>query len=284
MLFLWTCFFVLHLAQYRPHPALKDVVRFYYLIRSDQSGEHLLLDNHPQGAFDLIFVVDQGLRIENALTATQISNGILLIGQQQGKFTVKFPARTHLLGIVFEPEVFGRLFPLDLKDLRVSGENVHRELPEEARVLPEQLAACPDVQDQIRLLEAFVFGHMAKLASGEEMVDKVIRYIRTHQGPIRIPDLADEAAMSVRTLQRKLRQRLGVSPKTFSRIIRFNQVLAQLKASGGDWQTAMLQFGFYDQAHLIKDFKQFTGRSPGKFFQADKTLSDFFQGLKDRKD
>ncbi len=259
------------------------MVRFYYRILTGKSGEHVLLDNHPQGAFDLIFVVSEGMEVKNDRSATQIQSGILLIGQQQGVFSVRFPANSVLYVIVFEPEAFGRLFQMDLKELKASGENIQGDLPPAARILPERLSDAGEIE-WVQLLEEFVFGEIARQARGEDSVDRIIRYIRTQPGPVRIPDIADEAAMSVRTLQRKLRNRLGVSPKTFTRIFRFNQLLAQMKLDGGqNWQDAMHQLGYYDQAHLIKDFKQFTGRSPGRFFQEDKTLSDFFQGINENQ-
>ncbi len=69
--------------------------------------------------------------------------------------------------------------------------------------------------------------------------------------------------MSPRQLRRFFDTYIGFSPKTFSRIVRFQSVLAALRrAPQNDWNSLCFAFGYYDQAHFIHEFKEFYGLPP----------------------
>lgn len=70
--------------------------------------------------------------------------------------------------------------------------------------------------------------------------------------------------LSVKTLERRFRHDIGLTPKELGRIIRFNKLYAYLTGAGTfDWRQAVEKFGYYDQAHLINDFRHFMSMPPG---------------------
>jgi transcriptional regulator GlxA family with amidase domain len=91
-------------------------------------------------------------------------------------------------------------------------------------------------------------------------------YIVGRSGQVRVDDLAFNAAMSARQLRRLFLEQLGLSPKHFCRVIRFRHSLPKLRATGrGDWTEVALECGYYDQAHFIHEFREFSGYTPGEF-------------------
>lgn len=83
----------------------------------------------------------------------------------------------------------------------------------------------------------------------------------------RIADLERSTGLSSRQLERKFAQWVGISPKTFARIIRFKRVVAAAEASPAppDWARLAAEFNFADQPHLVREFKEFSDLSPVAF-------------------
>jgi AraC-like DNA-binding protein len=85
-------------------------------------------------------------------------------------------------------------------------------------------------------------------------------------GAMPIGQLAKEVGWSHKHLIAKFRQQVGLRPKTAARLIRFDRVLGRLdECRGLDWGVVAREAGYADQAHLIREFKQFTGATPTEF-------------------
>lgn len=95
--------------------------------------------------------------------------------------------------------------------------------------------------------------------------------------PIGIRRLAREAGMPERTLQRRFRAEVGLGPKVYQRVLRFRRAFALVSAApGGGLAAAAHRAGYYDQAHLNRDFRRFAGAPPRAFFRADPALAQAF--------
>ncbi|WP_334319738.1 AraC family transcriptional regulator [Termitidicoccus mucosus] len=85
-----------------------------------------------------------------------------------------------------------------------------------------------------------------------------------------VAQIAASAGMSVRTLRRVFDLAVGVSPKFFARVLRLQEVLAVMEAERAamDWADVAGRAGFADQAHLVREFREFTGRTPTAYWAA----------------
>jgi transcriptional regulator GlxA family with amidase domain len=102
--------------------------------------------------------------------------------------------------------------------------------------------------------------------SSPGLVQKVAAHIVANHGQVRVDDLAFDAGMSARQLRRVFVEQLGLSPKHFCRVIRFRQSLVRMRDTArGDLTQVALDSGYYDQAHFINEFREFSGYSPGEF-------------------
>jgi transcriptional regulator GlxA family with amidase domain len=85
---------------------------------------------------------------------------------------------------------------------------------------------------------------------------------------LRIEKLAYDANMSIKTFERKFTEQVGVSPKLFVRMIRFNKALSlKVSHSKKSWTSIAHMCGYFDQMHLIKEFILFSGETPSHFFK-----------------
>jgi AraC-like DNA-binding protein len=234
-------------ARYREHAApgrLRAHVECFWSLESGEAvPEYPVL---PDGCLDIVYSPGSGLQVVGAMT-------------QARKF--EFAAGERQMGVRFRPgmapgfvrapgsETTDRLLPLD----SVWGAK--------GRELAAQIADAKSAEQCIALLEAELVD-----ASEPGMVQKVSAYIVDLSGQVRVDDLAFDAGMSARQLRRLFLEQIGLTPKHFCRVIRFRHSLARLRNSRrGDWTDVALECGYYDQAHFINEFREFSGYTPGEF-------------------
>lgn len=98
-------------------------------------------------------------------------------------------------------------------------------------------------------------------------------------GPLPVRVLAARLGVTLRTLERRMLDETGLGPKMLQRIIRFRRALRLLQRTPrGAWSRAAIMAGYFDQAHLIRDFSRFAGMPPSAYLQADAPLSRAIQG------
>ena len=92
-------------------------------------------------------------------------------------------------------------------------------------------------------------------------------------------DICRNEGFSKSTLERNFKEFVGIGVKQYHRILRFHHLLTQLKHQKDfrHWTEVACQFGYYDQAHFIKDFKAFYGKTPSEFSTNDELMSNMVQ-------
>lgn len=97
--------------------------------------------------------------------------------------------------------------------------------------------------------------------------------------PLRIEALARSLGTTTRTLERRVTLATGLPPATLRRVMRFRRAFRRLEAAPrGTWAEVATRSGYADQAHLIRDFRQFAGEAPSNFFQAEPDLARAIMG------
>jgi AraC-like DNA-binding protein len=135
-------------------------------------------------------------------------------------------------------------------------------MPREHRSLVERLDAEPDWDARFDLIERLVAERVGR-ARRNQIVDWAYARIEGRGGALEIGGLADELGYSQTHLIKLFKEHVGVAPKVLARIIRFDRLMRHLKRGGsGSWADLALAFGYYDQAHLVREIRQFTGATP----------------------
>ncbi len=175
------------------------------------------------------------------------------------------------LATVFKPSGLAALFRRDMIELT-------DQLPDLASLvgvsqadrLTDQLRCAPSFDTQVSLLDAFFLNRLAgSLPQGIQIRSACQRLI-VSQGMERMTDLAHHTNMSQRSLERHFAQQVGLPPKTFARLKRFHHALSRLLDQSTFSGVAVAhQCGYYDQAHLIKEFNAFAGSPPSMIMPPD---------------
>ncbi|MDY8135884.1 helix-turn-helix domain-containing protein [Aquimarina sp. 2201CG5-10] len=82
--------------------------------------------------------------------------------------------------------------------------------------------------------------------------------------------------MNERNLERFFKTYIGLTPKFYSRVIRFSNIFKLIQQEGFNWASIAYLAGFYDQSHFIKNFKEFTGEEPSKYGFEEENMANFF--------
>jgi AraC-like DNA-binding protein len=129
--------------------------------------------------------------------------------------------------------------------------------------IEEKLAFAKTDKQRIKIVEQFLLSQLKHVQS-DKLIIEAIKLIHQSNGTIRIKELNEKLCISQSPFEKRFRKIVGTTPKKFASIIRFNSVLDNLDKSKSLTEICY-ENNFFDQAHFIKDFKQFTGATPEHF-------------------
>ena len=179
---------------------------------------------------------------------------------------------TETIGIEFNPQSVYRFFHFNLNEIQNQIYSLSDVLESAGKQLTEQIANATSVQQKIFLVQKFLLNQLA-LHDEDLIFEYCVKKIQSSKGTISIKELEKKTGYSSRWLNMKFNEKLGVSPKNLSSVIRFKQYYQKLI---NDDESSFFKNDFYelyyDQSHFIKAFKRFTGLPPTRF---EKQINNF---------
>ena len=116
---------------------------------------------------------------------------------------------------------------------------------------------------RVGVLENALLERLVSLTTDEGYAREAIRWIQDASGNVSIPQLSEHLGLSERRLQRLFRNEIGTSPKRFARIVRFQHARRAL-SRGVPGAAVAADLGYFDQAHLLRDHREFAGIRPSR--------------------
>jgi len=184
-----------------------------------------------------------GLHDTYALTET--------CGAQRGVQIDFSPVGAHLLFRLPMHELGGRVVTLEAL------------LGRAGLLLHEALALAEGWEGRFAVLDDFFLARLDDALSPVPSITRALGRLRATSGAIPVASLAAEVGCSRRHLTAGFREHVGVTPKLLARILRFQRAISLMDGPLG-WAEISHACGYYDQAHLIRDFQQFAGSAPGE--------------------
>jgi AraC-like DNA-binding protein len=244
-----------------PPPPLSDFIELIWLSEGyvqPHARERLL----PQGTVELVFNLgeepSQVYRGEEG--RPESFRGPLVSGPQAGFFAIDTARPASVLGVHFRP---GGAFPFfrppvgELQDTHVALDALWGRAAAE---LEERVREAPTPRAKFCAVEEVLLARASRPLERHPAVELALRRFRSgwRVGPVR-----EQVGLSERRFVEMFRAEVGLTPKLFCRVQRFQQAVRRLAAGGPlEWAALALDCGYYDQAHLIRDFRTFSGLSP----------------------
>jgi AraC-like DNA-binding protein len=170
------------------------------------------------------------------------------------------------LEVLLAPLGAYRLLGLPLDQLSGHTVDLVEVLGADGRRLAEQLRDTPSWRRRFALMDRFLLGRLDRGPRPAPEVARTWERLVATGGALPIRQLAREVGWSHRHLLTRFRQQVGLGPKTAARLVRFNGVWRRLDEDRPlDWGLVAAEVGYADQAHLVREFRQFTGTTPTGF-------------------
>lgn len=261
---------VLHLANSQPKtrlsrvfpsPALRPWIEQYWQVEWQFApDESHWQRNLPDPSVGIIF--EQGQRNTNSHS--------YIIGPVRGLFQRELSGSGKIIAVKFHPGGFYPWFKRPLNQLTDNKLPLEQLFDQPAK-LQAQLFATTSLEQAATLLEQTLQQRAQALSVKTDVqiprLSQAITQLKQDATVIQVSQLATLLHCQPRQLQRLCRQYLGMPPKWLIRKYRIHHVLHQIEQGCDDWLQIVLELGYSDQAHFIKEFKTLTGITPAAYWQ-----------------
>jgi AraC-like DNA-binding protein len=250
-----------------PHPVLRNVVRLFEERRVDL-GSTILSWPAPSGPHQILVVhlAQPYLKRVNGGPAKSVPETFLVGPQTVPAAQLILSGQVHVFTILFQPAGLNRLIGIDMRSLVNGAPAAMDVLGTSAVRLGDAVRAAPDFSARVRAAGQWLDATLNKRATSDEAINVASGLLIATAGQIRIDDLVRRSGLSARQFQRRFANQVGIAPKGYARLIRFDKALvARRNAPERSWNDILYELGYFDQAHFIREFHMFAGISPTGF-------------------
>jgi len=229
----------------------------------------------PDGFTEIIFHYAEPYRI-NIHKNWELQSKSLIAGQLKKHFFLENTGRSGIMGIKFKPTALTAIFGVSMDSL------TDRVVPltsldiSSLNELETLILAAGDYEQMVSFANQHLIKTTAKIPPDSSSLDKAVELIFQTNGAITVTQLTRKLFLTERQLQRLFKTFVGLPPKFYARIIRFNYIFQLLKENKLRWVDLAYETGYYDQAHFIRNFRTFTGEDPSKYVFEEQNLANFF--------
>jgi AraC-like DNA-binding protein len=243
------------LHRFEPGPRLAPYTVWHWIVVWDLRGRephHQTTLPHPAAHL----VVEEG--------------GAWLYGPLRERFERTLAGAGRAVGLRFRP---GGLRPL----LRAPVSSIRdRRLPAsalpglDAEALTRAVEAATELEDAVAAMEAALEPLLPAESDSEiALADRAVSLLEQDRSITRVSELAERLSLSVRSLQRLFADLVGLGPSSVIRRYRLHEAAAHATAGGDvDWARLAIELGYYDQAHMVRDFTAAVGTAPARYAAA----------------
>lgn len=269
------------LKDFAPHAALHEFVQCYRIVHFDFCpGTQMPGKAYPpKPEHCLHFVLRDPLSIAKNGTVSTLSS--MFVSGQQSTLTHKYSGRDFLdLQIVFQPGAIFRLTGTPahlLYNCYVPATDIFPSFIAETM---ETLREAKSYAALVAELEHFVRKLCTRSIIHRHPIERAGKRLIEAHGNLSIEQLAEESCLSIKQFKRSFYERVGLNPKTYARIVRFNRAYnMKNKHPEVDWLSVSLFCGYSDYQHLAKSYKDFTGQTPPELHKLENLSPENVLGI-----
>jgi len=256
----------------KPSLLLAPYIKNYWLLKTACDSPKLAR-THPIGMMSLIF--HRGNRLLS-VHDNMLHPRAFLSGHEKSFADLEYVGQISMISVVFRPAGVKAFFDFPMStisNLRVTAGDIEDK---EFAGLEHSLMSTEDDQLCIYLIERFLLNRLCHLDKYNlKRIDATIQLINS--GYTEVGFLADKACLSPKQFQRIFSEYVGMNPKEFARVVRFQRALHKLESSSQISFTALAaECNYFDQSHMIKDFRALSGYTPSEYLDACSPHSDYF--------
>jgi len=246
----------------KPHPSLGEFVKEYWYVNW-QNACPVPLSNTPTPEEGICFFARNlpSSMVEGKFVKT---TDTFIIRQATTRVDMLTPNDYIMFKIIFKTGGFYKLFGVPMSLFTNGHTETISVLGNSVKKLKEQITNALNFTEMAGFADKYLIDKAKIIKTYLHPIDIVINQKGLYQ--YSLDNLASDACLSTRQFERKFFERTGVNPKLYQRISKFNEAMKiKKKTSKLTWIDIAYKVGYYDQMHLLRDFKQFTNIIPTGF-------------------
>lgn len=261
------------LQTFKPSEILKPFVEEYIIMKDDNQDQQFTIDkNIPRIGGAIIFNFGDSPEVIKGEISFKLPQ-IFILGQQD-RFKILRPGKDPDV-LIARLRITAIYHLFSIPPEKIKGKYVDARQIEGADIpeLYDEMKLHPEVEFRINVLEKYLFHRLLKAREDKNyhMINSVIDKIIESMGCIQISELRDIFSVEERTLRRNFVAQTGFTLKKYIRLVKFNFIVKELiDNTEAEMIDIATRYGYFDQTHFIKEFKQFFGETPHAFLKRDK--------------
>ena len=260
--------------EHPPHPALAPYVECFWSASDPEAVAGTVETIFPDGCPEWIFHLDAPYRSAGSGPGTQPRS--FLVGTTTGPTSIETTGAVSTFSVRFRPagvSAFHGVALSELADAAATSEELWDGL---GRRIEDAVRGARDDRSRRQAVEVFLLSRLRPDRPARRNLDAAVAIILAARGAVSIAALASRLGTGRRRLERTFAAGVGVPPKTLARVARFQNALRRSSGAPPRWAEIAAECGYADQAHLIREFREFSGETPAGWDSARGDLAPHF--------
>lgn len=262
---------------YLPSESLSDFVKCYWTLEAPKEDNPDRQRIVPDGCMEMIIHYGDHYKqfCEDESSFHQPRS--FVFGQLTRQLEIAATGVTGIIAVRFYPDGFIPFSTMPVSAMENRAVALTELYGQDGEALERAIVSAQNYQERITILEAFLVNRLNNKNTIDVITASSIETLLSLKGQLTIDQLAVQQSTSRRQLERRFATIVGLSPKQLAKIIRLQHTLKSLEQNQfNNLASLAVENGYFDQAHFIKDFKEFTGMTPKQFYADSLKMSSLF--------
>jgi AraC-like DNA-binding protein len=251
-----------------PSPSLSGYVDYYLTIESNGSSDRNAVTVYPAPQAEMVFNYGDSSYEQVGLGNKTRSNDLAVSGFFTQTATYTNERNLGVIMVGFKPwgiQPFISFNAGEITNINLSMENLY---PGKMSEVEDKLKGADSMLKRIGVIENFLLSIIRPFRPDDLIIESV-KEMNRQNGQISVKQLARNFFLSEKQFKRRFNSAVGINPKLFSRLVRFQYILQCVDNNKVGLLDKAVQTGFYDEAHFIKEFREFTGQTPSAYIHGN---------------
>ena len=247
-----------------PSNSLSRYVKYYWTCTHDSDALEVM---YPTGCVEFCIDITSGDTVRHRGERSIIVPRMEVLGHWTIPTRATIKKGNTCLITRFHPYAGFLFFPNPVSDFTNESIDLCDIFSKESTEFYHRLMEQPLLEQKVKVLEAFLIERLVRSRKGQEkigLVEELCNSICRNDQSFNMEHLAAEFQFSERYIQKLFLNYVGITPRSFFAVQRFNRSLELVRSANMSLTNIAYECGYYDQAHFIKEFKSYTGMTPSQ--------------------
>lgn len=261
----------------QPNADLTSFVKCYWTLEGPAHPDPEKQRIVPDGCMEMIFLCGDLYRQYFEDGSHILQPRAFVFGQITKPLEIQQTGKVDIFAIRFHPHGFMPFTTVAASQMENRAVPLVELFGAQAAVLEAAMFDALTTTERVEVIETFLMNCLVTKEAIDRLISSSVGTLLSLNGQLSVAELSKELAVNRRQLERKFAAQVGLSPKQLAKIFRLQATLKTMLSQESPSLTVLAYDGeYFDQTHFIKDFKEFTGVSPKKFYADNLTMSTLF--------